>query len=658
MLSRDHERLDVISATLADILHHQKEFDQRLARIEAALHLPKLQTPSPVPPEPKPEPETLAPRARGPEVRDRRLETSIGLALVNRIGAITLVLGVGFFFKWAVDNNWIGPSGQVILGLLAGVVAITAADLFWRLTQPVFAQGITATGISIIYLALYAAFDVYQLLPHSLAFVAMFLTTVLSGGLALRYNSLAIAALGLFGGFVTPYLLDTREDHPWYLFSYVLLLDICALILVRARGWRMLEFLSSAGTTVLYVGWLASHSKEKFPAIFFILVFYGLYAVAGRLQPVFLVMQVIASLVPALVWQDPLPYFTFSLPVAAAGLYVAHLHGWPFAPSFAFFSFWAWTGLVAAGSQHLGGLFLGLTLGFLLFVCWIFTRHRRLDKQALVILAVDGAAYFGIAWSVLHSDYRAWMGLFAAAIGAVYAGVAYMLWRREPDQPKTSACLLSIGMAISFVTLAIPIQLSSYRVTLAWALEATAITWICSRFRYRRTLAVSITLFTLVLIRLLAIDAWDPGPGRFPAFLVAAVSLWLAAVWLYGPHFVLLGYYAAGHMAMLWGLTQVALDWSSRGIETFSVSILWAVYAIIFVAIGVATRTAINRIAGLTLMGVVVLKVYLFDVWQLSRIYWTLAFVVLGIILLSTSFLYSRFRALIESLWRDDHVKP
>jgi uncharacterized membrane protein len=77
---------------------------------------------------------------------------------------------------------------------------------------------------------------------------------------------------------------------------------------------------------------------------------------------------------------------------------------------------------------------------------------------------------------------------------------------------------------------------------------------------------------------------------------------------------------------------------------------------VILVSAGVASKTAVNRIAGLGLIGFVVLKLYIFDVWQLDRIYRISAFVVLGALLLMTSFLYSHFRALIESWWKNDEA--
>jgi len=87
-----------------------------------------------------------------------------------------------------------------------------------------------------------------------------------------------------------------------------------------------------------------------------------------------------------------------------------------------------------------------------------------------------------------------------------------------------------------------------------------------------------------------------------------------------------------------------------------TISILFAVYAAILVSIGVAARSALNRIAGLALIALVILKLYLYDIWQLGRVYRISAFVALGILLIATSFLYSRFRGLVEGWWKDDET--
>jgi uncharacterized membrane protein len=122
--------------------------------------------------------------------------------------------------------------------------------------------------------------------------------------------------------------------------------------------------------------------------------------------------------------------------------------------------------------------------------------------------------------------------------------------------------------------------------------------------------------------------------------------------------------YFGGHIFLLWGLCLEILGWSARSVaaenrlsvETIAISILFGLYAVMLVSVGVASRTIINRLSGLGLIGIVILKLYFFDVWQLSRPYQIAAFVILGILLLSTSFLYSHFRRLIESWWKDDQT--
>ncbi len=691
----------MISSALAGILRKQEELDQRLARIESTLNLPFVRpaAPPPVPvrlapppPPPPPSPPTAEPlrvppppQPTAPPVSPSgQLETSIGLTLINRVGVITLVLGIAFFFKWAVDNQWIGPAGRVELGILAGFLAIGAGDLLWRRKQQTFAQGVIATGICILYLAIYAAFDFYQLVPFGLAFAAMSGTTLMAGVLALRYDAVAIAMLGSAGGYLTPVLLNTGQDRPWSLFSYILLLDLAALILVRLRRWQPLEIFSAAGTIVLFGAWL-SHSNQpnQVAGTFFALLFYVLYAATTPLAPLFGIAQFLAALaLAALNERSPRPYFIEAFLLAAAGLVIAGRRRWRTAPSVVFASFWVISALFASSSNlYLTSRaipFLGYTAGFLLFLAWIpwwFLVRREVPRtQDLAVLALNGAAYFGASYWLLNPAYHAWMGLFAVAVAAIHVGLGYQLWRRQPaDQRDVRPVVLTVGVALTFLTLAAPIQFTAYRITMAWALEAAALSWIGARLRNHRAVFASAVIFALVLLRLAIVDAWIFFSAssytllwnqRFLTFALSAVCLWLAAKWVLAPAPLRLTFYLAGHLVLLGALTLEILGWAARSaapenlvsVETISVSILYAIYSVVLVALGVITRTVVNRIAGLVLTGFVVLKLYLFDVWQLGRVYRTLAFVALGLLLLSTSFLYSHFRGLIESWWKNERA--
>ena len=127
------------------------------------------------------------------------------------------------------------------------------------------------------------------------------------------------------------------------------------------------------------------------------------------------------------------------------------------------------------------------------------------------------------------------------------------------------------------------------------------------------------------------------------------MSLWAAAWWLREGRLAL-GAYFAGHSAMLWGLILEAAGWAARtaspenyrSVASTAISVVAAAYALLLVGGGAAWRHAPSRLIGIGLIGVVVLKLYLYDVWLLGGFYRMAAFAILGGMLLVMSYLYSR----------------
>jgi uncharacterized membrane protein len=151
---------------------------------------------------------------------------------------------------------------------------------------------------------------------------------------------------------------------------------------------------------------------------------------------------------------------------------------------------------------------------------------------------------------------------------------------------------------------------------------------------------------------------------RFLTFAVAAASLWIASRFTQALEFHTVTY-GAGHLVLLWALGIEIAGWARRtsdaqdvsSVESTGISILMAVYASALVVAGVAMRSALNRILGLGLFALVILKLYLLDVWSLSRGFRITAFLALGGLLLLVSYLYSRYRPAIERLWRPQAVR-
>jgi len=97
---------------------------------------------------------------------------------------------------------------------------------------------------------------------------------------------------------------------------------------------------------------------------------------------------------------------------------------------------------------------------------------------------------------------------------------------------------------------------------------------------------------------------------------------------------------------LLTGLSYEAVHWTQRGqfanqknAKSAALSVLFAAYAVVLVGIGTRWRSVASRFMGLALIALVVVKLYLYDVWQLDLVYRFIAFAALGALLLTMSFL-------------------
>lgn len=230
----------------------------------------------------RPVPEAArAPREEPKPSRTREeWEALIGGKLLNRIGALALIIGVGFFLKYAFDNNWINEITRVGIGALLGLGCLAAARRTHKHGFQIFAQGLVGAGIAILYLSVYASFNYYHIVPQWAAFLMMSFVTVLTFANGLYYDSLAVALLGWAGGFLTPILLSTGQANEVGLFGYIGLLDAgLAGLLVRKKQWYVLEPLTLIATWLMFAAWQSEFYTESdlWVTVFFIMMFWGIF---------------------------------------------------------------------------------------------------------------------------------------------------------------------------------------------------------------------------------------------------------------------------------------------------------------------------------------------------------------------------------------------
>lgn len=451
------------------------------------------------------------------------------------------------------------------------------------------------------------------------------------------------------------------------------------------RGWRHLsQVLTSGGIALLYLSIYGAfgyyHLIEQRTAFFFLaLVVVEAHLLALLYNARAIVVMALAGgfLVPVLLSTGSDQYtvlfgYVALLDLGVLGLLIAQRWGWVRLLAFAGTQslFWAWH------EQHYelekrGAALLFQAAVFLLFVLADLAqlvRKRAAGGEEFIILVINPFVFYGACYTMLNGDYPHWMGPLAVSMAAGYAALASIaagVYRAE-----RRVRLVMLGIALTFLTAAIPIQLEAHWITISWTVEAAALAWAGLKTSTSMLRQLSAAIFVLALMRYFSHDIpWGARPEFTPVwnkdFLVtAAVTACLGiTAYLYRR--------ANPQAAMLAAVTAGGTLWTGSSIETYSyfaaqatsithnggpeaseqarqlywagqmaLSLLWSLYAAVLAALGFRLKQRRLRSAGLALFGITLVKVVFVDISELRQLYRIVALLALGLLLLRVAWAY------------------
>jgi uncharacterized membrane protein len=520
---------------------------------------------------------------------DSDLEARIGSHWLNRIGIAAVLIGVSYFLKFAFDSNWIGPAGRIAIGMIAGIAVVLWSEYFRRRDYRIFSYSLKAVGIGVLYLSLWASFQVYHLMPSAVVFVCMLIVTAATCAMALTQDAEILAVFAITGGFSTPLLLSTGENREIALFSYVALLDLGILALVTFKPWRRLLLLGFVGTLLVYVGWNSEFYDRSQIALtlFFATFFFLIFAVAPLLMlrqergagtmPLILAFVNAATYflqAYAMIMEiSPIEMAWFSLALAAVYLALNRLR--PKTDS--------------AGEHNLQLMHLALAVGLVTVAIPI-----RLESHWITIgWFVEAAALLWVGERI-KSDL-----LNVFALTALVLGVVRLF---TYDNFQTQQLIFNMRMATYGIAIAV-----------------------------------------LGLVAYGASRRQDENARMIGAIAVVALN----ALALISLSYEIANYYsrqmtAAQSAAGNWQAPGWAQLHSIEIARHFSYTALFMVYGAMLMIVGFWRSSAFVRWQALVLIAATIGKVFVSDIWQLDRIYRILSFVVLGVLLLTISFAYQR----------------
>lgn len=153
------------------------------------------------------------------------------------VGGLALVLGAIFFLSLAFTRGWIGPELRVLIGLVAGSIALGGGAAFMERRNRLLGHVLTAVGLAIISVSLVGATRLYDLVPVEVGLVVALLSAVVAAVIAVRANSQIVAALGLVSVLAAPPLMGATPDMATLAFVAVVLVATTGVALGRSWWW-------------------------------------------------------------------------------------------------------------------------------------------------------------------------------------------------------------------------------------------------------------------------------------------------------------------------------------------------------------------------------------------------------------------------------------
>lgn len=216
--------------------------------------MPEPAAPEPPPPPPPPPPPAAPAKPPKPPFDWEHL---IGVKLFSWLGGIAMVIAALFFLRYSVEHGYLSAPVRAVIGIATGAALVAICELKVARPYKFTANAMHGAGIAILYSTLFAIYALWHLTSATVVFGGMILVTALAVALSIVRNSIFIALLGLLGGFATPAMLSSGENHPIGLFSYLLLLNLGLAWVAMYKRWPVLTAISIGFTIVYQWGWFA-----------------------------------------------------------------------------------------------------------------------------------------------------------------------------------------------------------------------------------------------------------------------------------------------------------------------------------------------------------------------------------------------------------------
>lgn len=634
---------------------------------------------------------------------ETNFEKYIGENLFGKIGILIFIIGIGFFVKYAIDQNWINETARTLMGYVVGAGMLVLAERLHK-RYHTFSSLLAGGAFGIYYLITAIAFHYYALFSHTIAFVILCATTIFMSAVSVLYDRKELAVTALVGGFIAPFIISTDSSSIISLQIYITILNIGMFCLAMYKKWAILPMVSFAFTYIILWGTTAlgsfsdSEAVTTYPTLFaFATLFYVIF-----LLPVVFILRtqygentrlgllgiITANSFMYLIYGDfLLQHFEASSDTTAyLAFFIAAVN----------LAIHLYLRFRVEGQDTLRNLMLGLAVTFasmgipILFsaanvlmvwaaesvlLLWLFTKEKNriyeLASAVLLLLTLGALAYYRTTDTFIHDtgDSLFFNGAFFVTtfVSIAYYVVAVIMQfnkelfsdtKRLIAYTPCNAIAYALGFSILFLAfrdnfyfhLEQPISEYASLLTANIILLGGALI-LRKRFEISENkLAYEISLYLAGILFAMTVWNYTAPEGLLLRWLMALVTIAYMAYCMRGQLLVTSNQrnlhieYSIISTLMWLTLTSLLLITFNEVNFSTAFSLSLGIAAFILMCIGMRYHSKEIRIVSLAEFGIVIGKLILNDVWAMPALGKIIVFISLGAILLILSFLYQKLK--------------
>ena len=634
---------------------------------------------------------------------ETNFEKYIGENLFGKIGILIFIIGIGFFVKYAIDQNWINETARTLMGYAVGAGMLVLAERLHK-RYYTFSSLLAGGAFGIYYLITAIAFHYYALFSHTIAFVILCVTTIFMSAVSVLYDRKELAVTALVGGFIAPFIISTDSSSIISLQIYITILNIGMFCLAMYKKWAILPMVSFGFTYIILWGTTAlgsfsdSEAVTTYPTLFaFATLFYVIF-----LLPVVFILRtqygentrlgllgiITANSFMYLIYGDfLLQHFEASSDTTAyLAFFIAAVN----------LAIHLYLRFRVEGQDTLRNLMLGLAVTFasmgipILFsaanvlmvwaaesvlLLWLFTKEKNriyeLASAVLLLLTLGALAYYRTTDTFIHDTGES-LFFNGAFFVTTFVSIAYyvvaviMQFNKElfSDTKRLiaytpcNAIAYALGFSILFLAfrdnfhfhLEQPISEYASLLTANIMLLGGALI-LRKRFEISENkLAYEISLYLAGILFAMTVWNYTAPEGLLLRWLMALVTIAYMAYCMRGQLLVtsnqrnLHTEYSIISTLMWLTLTRLLLITFNEVNFSTAFSLSLGIAAFILMCIGMRYHSKEIRIVSLAEFGIVIGKLILNDVWAMPALGKIIVFISLGALLLILSFLYQKLK--------------